>query len=83
MIVQAAKQARCNRDLVQSIALQDVDCTIERTEFDFGMAGVESAEDSIAKSRINGMRMNRRRKAGLIIDFAFERSGAEIERVAG
>ena len=83
VIVQAATQARCNRDLVQSIALQDVDCTIERTEFDFGMACVESAEDGVAKSRVHTLRMNRRRETGLVIDFAFERGGAEIEGVSG
>src|SRR5262249_37512478 len=57
--------------------------TIERSEFDFGVAGVESAEDGVAESRVGALRMRGRRKAGLVIDLALERRGAEIEGIPG
>ncbi len=36
---------------IRSIALQDVDCTIEGTQFDAGAAGVERSEKRVAESR--------------------------------
>src|SRR5208283_2858738 len=44
------------------IALQNVDCTIEGGKLDLGAAGVERAEQAVAKSRIEMLRVVGRRQ---------------------
>ena len=62
----------------QSIPLQDVDCTIEGTEFDFGSAGVHAPEERIADAP-EGVVMRGGGKFGLVVDFALQRRGANVK----
>src|SRR5579872_6860177 len=65
------------------IALQDVDCTIERGQLDPGAAGVKRPEQAVVELRIEMLLMRGRRQLRFVNHFSLERSGAEVERIAG
>src|ERR1700735_385014 len=67
----------------QSITFKNVDCTIEGGQFDFGAAGVEGAEQTVAKAAVEMLLMSFWSQAGFVVYFAFERSSTEVKRIRG
>jgi len=69
---------------VQSIPLQDVDCTIEGREVYLGVAKIERAEEAIAEFGMPEMvALRGRSELRLVIYFSLVGTGAEVERIAG
>src|SRR5271156_6083451 len=62
------------------LPLNDVDCTIEGTQIDFGAPRIESAEESIAKFG-EEMMVRRRREIRFVVNAALQGSGAQIEGI--
>src|ERR1700683_1789715 len=68
----------------QSIPFQNVDCTIEGSDIDLGVAEVERTEKTVAEFGMPEMMLaGGRRELGLGIHFAFVRGGAEVKGIAG
>ena len=67
----------------ESVSFENVDCTIEGSEFDFGAAGIESAEERIAHISAEVMLVSGGSQFRFVVHFAFQGSGAQVERISG
>src|ERR1700722_1650471 len=70
-----------NCGMAQSITFKDIDCTIEGGQFNFSAAGIEGAEQAVAKEALE-MLLVALGSAGSFVDyFALQRGGAQVERI--
>ena len=65
----------------QSITFKNVDCTIEGGQFDFGAAGIEGAEQTVAEPAVEMLLVGLGREAGFVDYFAFQLRGAQVKRI--
>src|SRR5579862_2887472 len=65
----------------KSVTLENVDCSVEGSQFHFCSSLIECAKKRIPPSRHKVMLVSGRRQLGFVHDFSLQRRGAHIEGV--